>query len=858
MEKKLTPMMQQFYQIKEQYPDCILFYRLGDFYEMFGEDATVSAEILDITLTSRTKSEGALPMCGVPYHSAEGYVLKLTHAGKKVAICEQVSNPRLPGLVKREVIRVITPGTNISNNYLDTKLHNHIMAVSRYKERFGVAYADISTGEFFVDEISSDELPNTLQKVRPSELILNDDLYQDPQIYQICGYYELVVTRREDQKGPLKQLLNQLDAERLEGFELDHEKDKLIILAAANLLTYLEATQKQKLRHVNKLQRLHSNRFLLLDATTIQNLELFYTQKDHDKRGSLFNVIDFTKTGAGSRMLAQWLLYPMRSLADICSRQEHVKIFVEKTPERVKVQELLKQTYDLQRLVSRLALRQGGPRDLVAIRSTLSVIPQIKAAIGALPDPVSQFLHSLPMAPVVQKLLTEGIAKNPPATINDLGIIADGYSAKIDELRDLHTHSEAVMTNFLAKEKAATGIPNLKIGNNKIAGFYLEISKGKLDLVPDHYIAKQTLTNYNRYITPELKEYEAKVMAAADQLHHLEQTLWMEIVEAVLNHQDELQEIGQHLAELDCWLSLAELATKNRYTLPLLTAENALKIEGGRHPVVEQLLPSGKFVVNDTCFTNIERVLVLTGPNMGGKSTYLRQTALITLLAHMGSYVPATNAVIPLTDRIFTRVGASDNLSKGQSTFMVEMQELAVILHNATDRSLLIIDEIGRGTSTYDGVSIAWATLEFIHNQIKANTLFATHYHELISVADELLQTANYSMAVHEEANQVTFLHQVQAGGMNDSYGIEVAKRAGVPEQVITNAQEKLLTLEEGHLAERIQQTLNPPAHPDQLDIFTTPIIAPNPIIDRLKKLNLNETTPIQALQLLAEMQREA
>lgn len=850
-------MMQQFYEIKANYPDCILFFRLGDFYEMFDEDAVAGAEILDITLTARTKGEDAIPMCGVPYHSAEGYILKLTHAGKKVAICEQVSDPKLPGLVKRDVVRVVTPGTNISSNYLDTRISNYALAVTGKPDGvLGVAYGDISTGDVFLDQIQAAGLRTLLEKVDPAEIILNKELAEAPALFRLFSEKNLAMTQRANVKQPVDSLVGALGVKQLDGFDLDLEQDKLAIQAAANLYNYLESTQKRELTHLNKLVRLRNQTHLHLDATTIQNLELFFTQKDRSRHGSLFSVINQTVTRPGTRMLARWLLNPLQSVSELEVRQSHVDVFFADSALRTKLRNLLKPLPDLQRLASRIALNQGSPRDLAAIRSILGVLPALKNTLQNAAAPINKFGEKLPLAKALRDLLIKAVAEHPPVSVSELGIIADGYSAEIDELRSLHADHGSVMDKFLELEKEETGIANLKIGSNKVIGFYLEVSKGKVELVPDHYIAKQTLTNANRYITPELKAYEEKLLTAEAGLQQLETKLCGELFAQVLANQVELANISEMLAKLDCWLGLAELAVSNRYTKPTLIESGDLKIVGGRHPVVEKLLPTGAFVHNDSCFSSEERLIVLTGPNMGGKSTYLRQTALAVLLAQMGSYVPADQAIIPVVDRIFTRVGASDNLGRGQSTFMVEMQELAVILNQATERSLLIIDEIGRGTSTYDGVSIAWATLEFIHNQIRATTLFATHYHELVDVAEEMPHAANYSMAVHEEAEEVVFLHQVIAGGMNDSYGIEVAKRAGIPKEVVTDAQTKLRTLEEGYLADRIHQSLNKKdPDPNQLDMFGVEV--KHPLLEELAELNVNELTPMQALQQIAKWREE-
>jgi DNA mismatch repair protein MutS len=857
MAKKTTPMMKQYEEIKANYSDCILFFRLGDFYEMFNDDAKEASKILDITLTARGKGEDAIPMCGVPHHSAEGYILKLTHAGKKVALAEQTSDPSLPGIVTRDVVRVITPGTNLSDTYLAERIHSRILSLVADGETVYFSYADVSTGNVCFGSTARTGLHTLFQQVDPVELVAKNELLEAPDVYSVSLQYDLLKTAVNTPRRATEYIKEQLNVSTLAGFDLDEDKDSQLIASLAMLYRYITDTQKSQSVQLQNLRRIGNNKTMVLDAITIQNLELFRTQRDGRRQGSFFSTINHCVTAAGTRLLAEWVLRPLADKNKIEERQKLINILCTNGALRLSLITLLKETVDVSRLTQKIAFNHGTPRILAAIRETLRLLPKLQELLSAADEFVTLQSGVAPITEL-QDLLENALAENPPAFINDLGIIKDGYDAEIDRLRQLYNNSNELLDSFLKTEQEKTGIQNLKIGFNKIAGFYLEVSKGKLDLVPDSYTPKQTLTNCTRFITPELKQFEQDHLNAKHQLEQREAHLCRTLFEQTLAFSEALQRTGLTLAQLDCLSGLAELAIRNSYNKPVIAADRTLEIKQGRHPVVECLINQGSFTANDLSLSDKEHCVVLTGPNMGGKSTYLRQTALITLLAHIGSFIPAQEATIPLTDRIFTRIGASDNLTKGQSTFMVEMQELALILNQATEHSLLIIDEIGRGTATHDGISIARAALEYIHNTVKGHTLFATHYHELIDVANGLAGATNYCMSVHDSGGSIVFTHSVVKGGMSDSYGLEVAKIAGVPKAVLQIAQTYL----DSFKSDSDSSSGSKPANnidSDQLSIFAvdqTPR-SHKQVVSRLEELDPNKLTPLEALTTLADLKAD-
>lgn len=895
MAKKLTPMMAQYQAIKAQHQDCLLFFRLGDFYEMFGDDAVKGSEILNITLTARSKGADAIPMCGIPFHAAENYISKLTLAGEKVAICEQVSDPTGKGIVQREVVRIITPGTTLNEGLLDHKTNNYIVSFATTTSQLttqdfqsALAVGDISTGEFYVTALNSlADLKSELTRLNPSECISSPELINQLQTL-LPEFSELHFFPHQTSTAPKAILTTHFQVDSLQKFNLDPDTDlakKTAITAAGQLLDYLAVTQKTDLGHIQNLRTYSLNDFMPLDEATLRNLELFQTLRDHQKKGSLFNVIDQTITSMGGRLLKKWLLHPLVDQTKIQARLDSVEEFFQNLTLRANLRLALSQVKDIERLLSKLSLNSGNARDALALRASLKSLPQIDQDLG---NPQTSRLQSLQqnldLCQDIVAHLEESLDDEAPATLRDGGMIKDGYHPELDELRQISREGKTFIQSLKQQEIAATGITSLKIKFNKVFGYYIEVSKSNLDAVPEHYIRKQTLVNAERFITPELKEYEEKVLGAEDKIKAIEYQLFQEIRQFILSHLPRLQKTAQVVANLDVLAALSEVASQNRYCKPTITDTGALLIKDGRHPVVEKMSFSTDFIPNDTHLNyQDQQVILITGPNMGGKSTYLRQIALITLLAHVGSFVPATAAEIPIVDRIFTRVGAADNLVKGQSTFMVEMQETANILQNATSQSLVILDEIGRGTSTYDGVSIAWALTEFLHHQVGAKTLFATHYHELINLAETLEKAKNFSIAVRENATEgVVFLYKILAGGVDKSYGIEVAKLAGLPQTVIAKAQSILQQLEQAkaegqnpqdlqasifdqplstqpqaqsQAPQQTQSSTNSPANTERVH---QTIAEHQAIIDQLNTIDINNLTPLQALQHLSELKAKA
>lgn len=867
-----TPMMQQYEKIKSQNSDCILFFRLGDFYEMFGEDAIKASKLLNITLTARNKGDGKVPMCGVPHHAAENYIAKLTKFGEKVAICDQVSDPNLPGIVERAVTRIITPGTTFNDNVLDTKSNNFVVSVSESKEGFGLSYADLTTGEFATTQVEDFlELVTEISKIAPSEVVLEPEFYESDKGNELKNHFENICFFPFESFRDSKEILTKhFKVDSLQGFGI--EDYSLAIKASGTLIDYLRDTQKTDPIHLHTIRYFSTGEYMPIDESTLRNLELLKTLRDQEKEGSLISVIDKTKTSMGARMLKFWLTHPLLNKSEIKNRLDSVEEFSGDHNLLQSIEELLKNISDIERLISKLSLGSGNARDLIGLKESLQYLPQFKEALSNVnSDLLKNTRDSFVDLSDLVKIIEESIDPEAPLALKDGNIIKEGYNKELDELKMISREGKTFIKNLQEKEIKRTGISSMKVKYNKVFGYFIEVSKTNLSLVPDDYIRKQTLVNAERFITPELKEYEEKILGAEEKIAKLEYELFQKIREKTVEYIKDILKNANLIAKLDVLSSFATVAKHNNYNKPEITDNGGIKIVAGRHPVVEQMTFSSSFIPNDVIVDNLDnRLLLITGPNMGGKSTILRQTALIILLSHIGSFVPAEKASIELVDRIFTRVGASDNLVKGQSTFMVEMQEAAFILNNATPKSLIILDEIGRGTSTYDGVSIAWAITEYIHNHIKAKTLFATHYHELISVVDNLEHAQNYSIAVKEKKDGVIFLYKLQKEGIDKSYGIEVAKRAGLPTEVIEKSTHILRDLEEDVVEKGIQKTLDNPKHKkseDQMDLFGNAALIEEferktkglkDMKKSIEEININELTPLEALKKLDELQRKS
>jgi len=831
-KRKLTPMMRQYLAIKENYKDCILMFRLGDFYEMFFDDAVVASQILQITLTARNKKGAGEPikMCGIPYHALDSYLSKLTQAGKKVALCDQVTEPTGKGIVEREVIRVVTPGTTFDTNILDNKANNFTACFKVNEEgSYTFAYADLTTGDFRATNLeNSQELISELKRVSPVECI--------------CKSEELHTVEK------LKDI---------HIYTIESEKD----VAEKILYDYLKETQKTDLEHFRGIRRYSRNEFMPLDENTIRNLELFYNNHDGSKQGSLISILDETMTSMGGRMLRKWLMYPLIDSENICERLDNVEIFVKDSNLLRNIRSELSSLYDIERLLSKLSLGTGNARDLLAMKNSLKLIPEIKALlIGNL----SKITDNLEILTDLVNLIENSIVEDPPIIINNGGMIKMGFDEELDELLKLGSEGKNFIAQLQKREKERTGISSLKVKFNKVFGYYIEISNANKDLVPEDYIRKQTLVNAERFITPELKEYEEKVLNAEEKSKKLEYEIFYKVRMEVVKKMMKIQKNAASLAEIDVLSSFAFSANKYDYTKAKIKNNGNISIKNARHPVVERMVPD--FIANDCDFDDKKSFKLITGPNMGGKSTYLRQTALIILLAQIGSYVPATDAQISVVDQIFTRVGASDNLAKGESTFMVEMNEAAHILENATSKSLVILDELGRGTSTYDGLSIAWAVSEFLHNKLQSKTLFATHYHELISLSLKLEKAENISVAVREnEKEGVVFLYKIVEGGVDQSYGIEVAKLAGLPKEVTDRANEILQGLEKNSNT-GVNNTSNTiPTNNSNKKSETNQIIKTSQRLNnseyialkKLKEIDINTMTPLEIVNKINEIKKD-
>ncbi|MBR0426496.1 MAG: DNA mismatch repair protein MutS [Clostridia bacterium] len=857
MNQKLSPMMQHYLSVKQQYPDCFLFYRLGDFYEMFFDDAVEGSKILELTLTGRDCGlDERAPMCGVPYHAVDTYINKMIHAGHKVAICEQMEDPALAkGLVERSVIRVITPGTVIEENILDANKNNYLVAVNSTKTGIGYAYCDISVGSFVACELygghAETDLFDELNRLNPTEILANESLFENTLLakqIQSAFYLERMPDVRFLAGQSAERLKKHFQVASLVGFGL--EGKNLAIGACGALLQYLEETQKNSLSHLHGIRFLSRAGYMQLDVATRRNLELTMPLRfDGNPKETLLYLLDATKTKMGSRMLRTWIDCPLQQKEAIDRRLDAVSAFFSDMRTRRSLRSFLDEIYDIERLTSKIAYGSINGRDCVALANSLRQIVPICMLLGGIPaEAIDEICRNLdPMEDVVS-LIDSAIAPNPPVNIKDGGLIRPGYNAEVDELRSISSDSKRWLEELVARERESTGIKTLRIGFNRVFGYYLEVTKSLTHLVPHYFERRQTLANAERYITPELKELEQKILGASERLLTLETELFTEIRTALLATTERLQSDARMLAELDVYQSLAEVAVSNRYVRPIVATEPILHIVNGRHPIVERTLKDG-FIPNDV-HLDVEdnRLLIVTGPNMAGKSTYMRQVALITLMMHIGSYVPADSAEIGIVDRIFTRIGASDSLASGQSTFMVEMSEMANIVNNATKNSLLILDEIGRGTSTFDGLSIAWSVLEYIANPVLcgAKTLFATHYHELSELEGKLQGVVNYRITVKEIGDDILFLRKIVRGSADKSFGIQVAKLAGLPDEVVSRAKEILAEIE--HSDPLLHRSTE--AVPQ-----TTSSVRPvdSAILKDLNTLDLNHMTPVDAFLKLHE-----
>jgi DNA mismatch repair protein MutS len=849
MAKIVTPIRQQYLEIKKNYPDAILFFRLGDFYETFDADAEIAARELDIVLTSRNVAKGdRVPMAGIPHHAAENYIGRLIERGYHVAICEQIGDGPVQGLFPREVVRVITPGTILESELLPGDANNYLLSVYLDDARLGLSYADVSTGEFaagqFVEGNPREILAHELARLRPAEVILDEDL-------DLGELWSGSVSRLPAWKfaldGAEEVLKSHFGTATLAGFGL--QDMPLALRAAGAMISYLKQTQAPALDLLTGLATYGLQDFMVLDAATRRNLELTETIRSGEVRGSLLGVLDRTVTPLGRRMLRQWLGKPLLDRTRIEARLDQVQAGFENGLWRTEIRTALKPIGDLERVVNRIVAGLARPLDLVALRSMLEAIPGILEIAKTIDSPgIDQLVTDIDRCEDVFDLLQRAIADEPPATLASSGVIRSGFSDELDRVHRSSREARDWIANLEGHERERTGIKNLKVGYNKVFGYYIEVTKSNAGRVPEGYIRKQTLVNAERYITPEMKEYESLVLTAEEQIREIESRIYRSVCSDIAQHADRLLQSARSLGRMDVVTTLAEVAALQGYVRPTLMDDDTLDIQEGRHPVVERLLTSTRFVPNDVIFEPGERVRVITGPNMSGKSTYLRQVALLVLMAQMGSYVPARAARLGITDRIFTRIGAQDEIHAGQSTFMVEMIETANILHNATNRSLLILDEIGRGTSTYDGVAIAWAVVEYIHNHphLRSRTLFATHYHELTDLANRLPGVRNYNVAVSEEGGQVVFLHKIMPGGADKSYGIHVAELAGLPRPVVHRAGEILAQFEAS------ASRPGPASVPSkQLRLFPES----NPLLDELKALDVNSMSPLEALNNLFSWQ---
>ena len=871
---QLSPMMTQYMETKKQYPDCILFYRLGDFYEMFFDDAKTVSKELEITLTGKECGlEERAPMCGVPYHAVESYLSRLVQKGYKVAIAEQMEDPKTAkGLVKREVIRVVTPGTITSTQALDEGKNNYLMCIVYLSDTFGIAASDISTGDFFVTEVRTErELADEINKFTPSEIICNEAFYMSgvdlEELKNRLGFVMSSQDHRFFSDDTCRQILREhFHVGSLEGLGLaDYDAG---MVAAGAILQYMYETQKCTLNHITNIKPYTTGQFMVIDSSTRRNLELLETLREKQKRGSLLWVLDKTRTAMGARLLRTYIEQPLLRKDEILRRQDAVEELNSNYISREEICEYLNPIYDLERLIGRISYKTANPRDLISFQNSLKMLPYIKQILAEFSSELLKEINEeMDSLEDITGLLERAIVDEPPISVRDGGIIREGFSEEADTLRHAKTEGKNWLAELEVKEREKTGIKNLKIKYNKVFGYYFEVTNSFKDLVPDYFIRKQTLANAERYMTEELKNLEEMILGAEDKLYALEYELFCQVRDTIAAEVVRIQKTAKAVAKLDVFTSLSNVAMRNQYVRPEINERGSIHIKGGRHPVVELMNKDTLFVSNDTLLDNHKnRVSIITGPNMAGKSTYMRQTALIVLLAQIGSFVPADSANIGICDRIFTRVGASDDLASGQSTFMVEMTEVANILRNATKNSLLVLDEIGRGTSTFDGLAIAWAVVEHISNPrlLGAKTLFATHYHELTELEGTINGVNNYCIAVKEQGEDIVFLRKIIRGGADKSYGIQVARLAGVPEQVTARARELVEELSDADITVRAREIAqNSPSasskrqsvpKPDEVDLLQMTLfdtVKEDDIIKELSEMELGTMTPIDALNTL-------
>lgn len=860
-----TPMMAQYFAVKEQYPDAIIFFRLGDFYEMFGEDAETASRILDIVLTSREAgSMGRIPMCGVPYHSAESYIATLVANGHKVAICEQLQDPKeAKGLVERGVIRVVTPGTVIGEAFLNDRANNYLVAVTRARSGYGLAVCDASTGEFQVTEFSGaaalDQLLTELARLAPAECLLGPGIASDETVSSAIARYCRTAAPYDERAfqydAAYRRLTEHFGVHSLDGFGC--QGLSLAVQAAGAVLQYLQETQKTAATQIAGLSTYSTAAHMTLDAATRRTLELTRTWRDGAVRGSLLWVLDATQTSMGARLLRRWLDQPLLNKEAIQERLDAVEALAEHHDVRTAVRDILRHVADVERLLGRIAYKTATARDLVALRTSLEQIPRLRALLeqsGLAGGPLRNVAALDDLSDIAADIAAT-LVDEPPATVKEGGLIRPGFHAEVDQLRTAGRKGKQWIAELEETERQRTGIKSLKVGFNKVFGYYIEVTRPNLHLVPDDYERKQTLANAERFITPALKEQEALILNAEDRVVELEYELFVQLRERVAARTGAIQAVARQVAQLDVLAALAHVAVERGWVKPVIDEELRIDIRGGRHPVVEAMVSDGSFVPNDTFLDENQRLIILTGPNMAGKSTYLRQVALIVLLAQVGSFVPARSAAIGLVDRIFTRIGAADDLGTGQSTFMVEMNEAANILHHATERSLVVIDELGRGTSTYDGMALTQAIAEHIHHRIGARTLISTHYHELTRLPDYLPRARNYRTEVAEHRGRIRFLYTVVPGGADRSYGLNVARMAGIPAEVIQRARKLLQELEQGKPRATQLDLFSawPETAPAEADFSAQ--LAEDEIISHLRRLDIPRLTPLEALNLLADWQ---
>jgi DNA mismatch repair protein MutS len=861
-----TPLMAQYAKIKQAHPDSILLFRMGDFFETFEEDAKIASKVLGITLTKRANGAAEdVPLAGFPHHAIDTYLPKLVRAGYRVAICEQIENPKFAkGIVKRDVIEVVTPGVAFSERLLDHKKNNYLMAVYAREENSGIAFCDISTGEFFAFEVPYIQLQQQIESVSPAEILV-----QKKDKDSLGGLINKInpairVTKVDDwifnYEYARELLVMQLKTVNLKGFGIENLTSGII--SAGVVLNYLQETQKANLSHLNKISLYNPSDYMILDYSTKRNLEIIFSMQDGTREGSLISILDKTVTPMGARMLKKWISAPLIKIDHVKKRLACVETFVNEKQLRKDILKEISEIGDLERIISKVCTGRANPRDLIHIKTSLAKIQPLKDILELVETHTLRNIQRdlKPLENVTNKI-KEAVVDSPPAILADGGVIREGYCAELDELRDIALNSKDWIANLQKTERERTGIPSLKVNFNKVFGYYIEISNAHKEKIPQDYIRKQTLVNSERYITPDLKVYEDKILHAEEKIYELESQLFSDLRFFIASEAESIQLNARLIAMLDCYVSMAESADQYSYTKPSFNEENRIEITGGRHPVVERILPPGeKFTANDCRLGDEEQILIITGPNMAGKSVFLRQVGLIVLLAQIGSYVPAVKADLSLVDRIFTRVGASDNITAGESTFLVEMQEAANILNNATARSLILLDELGRGTSTFDGISIAWSITEFLHEnpELRSKTLFATHYHELNEMAEIFPRIKNYKVEVREYEDKVIFLHKVSAGQADHSYGIQVAQMAGLPRFVTNRAKEILENLESKELTpyeikkEKLKKLR--PEEDNQIGLFE---FRDDKLRGEINEIEINKLTPLEALNKLSELKKK-